>query len=56
QGQAASYFNPLGPLTMPQVVKAQQINDAFQEVLDNPAAEEALSHPALKPLLAQAAS
>ncbi|MEV6118784.1 hypothetical protein AB0L59_41585 [Streptomyces sp. NPDC052109] len=56
QEQAASYFNPLGPLTMPQVVKAQQVNDAFQEVLDNPAAEEALSHPALKPLLAQAAA
>ncbi|MGW1987001.1 hypothetical protein ACWCPJ_31835 [Streptomyces collinus] len=41
---------------MPQVVKAQKINDAFQEVLDDPAAEEALSHPALKPLLAQAAA
>jgi hypothetical protein len=56
QSQAAAYFNPLGPLTMPQVVKAQQVNDAFQEVLDNPAAEEALKHPALKPLLAQAAA
>ncbi|MEU2423492.1 hypothetical protein ABZ619_21135 [Streptomyces sp. NPDC007851] len=56
QEQAASYFNPLGTLTMPQIVKAQNLNTAFQDVLDDPAAEEALAHPALKPLLAQAAA
>ncbi|MFI6360121.1 hypothetical protein ACIBJF_48035 [Streptomyces sp. NPDC050743] len=56
QEQAASYFNPLGSLTMPQVVKAQKLDAAFQEVLDDPTAEEALAHPALKPLLAQAAA
>ncbi|MGW0211820.1 hypothetical protein ACWDZ8_40950 [Streptomyces sp. NPDC003233] len=56
QSQAAAYFNPLGSLTMPQILKAQKLDAAFQEVLDDPAAEEALQHPALKPLLAQAAS
>ncbi|MFE2467794.1 hypothetical protein [Streptomyces mirabilis] len=56
QQQAAAYVNPVGSLTMPEIAKAHQINAAFQEVLDNPAAEEALQHPALKPLLAQAAS
>ncbi len=33
-----------------------ELEQAFQEVLDDPAAEEALQHPALKPLLDQAAS
>ncbi|MGW1887551.1 hypothetical protein [Streptomyces sp. NPDC001970] len=56
QQQAAAYFNPVGSLTMPEIAKAHRINAAFQEVLDDPAAEEALQHPALKPLLAQAAS
>ncbi|MFD7442470.1 hypothetical protein [Streptomyces sp. NPDC059909] len=36
--------------------KARRINAAFQEVLDDPAAEEAPQHPALKQLPAQAAS
>jgi hypothetical protein len=31
------------------------VNAAFQRVLDDPAAEDALAHPALKPLLEQAA-
>ena len=35
--------------------KAQHVDEAFQRVLDNPAAQEALQHPALKPLLEQAA-
>ncbi len=56
QIQAAAYFNPLGALTMPQIAKAKALEQAFQEVLDDPAAEEALQHPALKPLLDQAAS
>lgn len=56
QSQAAAYFNPLGAVTMPQMIRAYQVETAFQEVLDNPAAAEALQHPALKPLLAQAAS
>jgi len=32
------------------------VQHAFQQVLDNPAAEQALKHPALKPLLDQAAT
>jgi hypothetical protein len=55
QTPATSYFNSLNDLTMPQIKKAQRIQQAFQQVLDDPAAEEALKHPALKPLLEQAA-
>jgi predicted type IV restriction endonuclease len=40
---------------MPQIKKAQRLQQAFQKVLDDPDAEEALKHPALKPLLEQAA-
>jgi hypothetical protein len=55
QTPAAAYFNALASLTMPQINKAQRLEEAFQEVLDDPAAAEALQHPALKPLLEQAA-
>jgi hypothetical protein len=40
---------------MPEIVKAQRLQEAFQQVLDDPGAAEALQHPALKPLLEQAA-
>ena len=52
---ATGYFNNLREFTMPEIVKGQAVNAAFQRVLDDPAAEEALAHPALKPLLEQAA-
>ena len=55
QTPATSYFNALNDLTMPQIKKAQRLEQAFQQVLDDPAAQEALQHPALKPLLEQAA-
>jgi hypothetical protein len=55
QTPAAAYFNALSSLTIPQIKKAQHVDEAFQRVLDNPAAQEALQHPALKPLLEQAA-
>lgn len=55
QSPATGYFNNLGDWTMPQIVKAQRLQEAFQQVLDNPGAAEALQHPALKPLLDQAA-
>ena len=55
QTPASTYFNALSDLTMPQIKKAQRLQQAFQQVLDDPAAEEALQHPALKPLLEQAA-
>jgi hypothetical protein len=41
--------------TVKEIRKAQRINDAFQRVLDDPAAEDALRHPALAPLLEEAA-
>jgi tripartite-type tricarboxylate transporter receptor subunit TctC len=42
-------------LTVPQVEKAQRLEQAFRQVLDDPAAQEALQHSDLKPLLEQAA-
>lgn len=41
--------------TVKQIRKAARVDDAFQRVLDDPAAAEALQHPALKPLLDEAA-
>jgi hypothetical protein len=55
QSPATGYFNNLREYTMPEIVKGQRVNAAFQRVLDDPAAEEALAHPALEPLLEQAA-
>ncbi|MFD7442473.1 hypothetical protein [Streptomyces sp. NPDC059909] len=55
-GTRLLWATTFGSLTMPEIAKAHRINAAFQEVLDDPATEEALQHPALKPLLAQAAS
>ena len=54
QVQAAGYFNTLSYVTHPEIQKALKVNQAFQQVLDDPAAAELLKHPALKPLLEQA--
>ena len=43
------------PGTVKEIRKAQRVNEAFQRVLDDPRAAEALLHPALKPLLDEAA-
>jgi len=43
------------PGTVKEIRKAQRVNEAFQRVLDDPQAPEALRHPALKPLLDEAA-
>jgi hypothetical protein len=43
------------PGTVKEIRKAQRVNEAFQRVLDDPAAAEALQHPALQPLLDEAA-
>jgi len=43
------------PGSVKELRKANRVNAAFQQVLDNPAAAEALQHPALAPLLAEAA-
>jgi hypothetical protein len=55
QVPATTYYNTLGDLTMPEIRKAARLYQAFQQVLDDPAAAQALQHPALKPLLEQAA-
>jgi hypothetical protein len=55
QSPACGYFNNLSTWTMPEIDKGMRVQEAFQRVLDDPAAEEALRHPALKPLLEQAA-
>ena len=41
--------------TVKEIRKAERVNAAFQQVLDDPDAEETLGHPALKPLLDEAA-
>ena len=41
--------------TLKQIRKALRVNEAFQQVLDNPAAARTLLQPELKPLLDQAA-
>jgi hypothetical protein len=56
QTPATTYFNALSDFTVPEIRKAQQVSQAFQQVLDDPAAQEALQHPALKPLLEQASN
>jgi hypothetical protein len=55
QSPAAGYFNALSDLTLPQVDRDERVEKAFEQVLDDPAAAEALRHPALKPLLELAA-
>jgi hypothetical protein len=54
QQSAAAYARNYGG-TVKEIRKAQRVSAAFQRVLDHPDAEEALSHPALAPLLAEAA-
>ena len=51
---AAAYQRNYGG-TVKEIRKALRVNEAFQRVLDDPAAGEALQHPALKPLLGEAA-
>ncbi len=41
--------------TVKEIRKAERVNAAFQQVLDDPRAEDALQHSALKPLLDEAA-
>jgi hypothetical protein len=55
QVRALYYFNDLSTLTVPQIKKAQRLELAFQQVLDNPAAAQALQQQPLRPLLEHAA-
>jgi len=54
QVSAGGYARNYGG-TVKEIRKAERVNKAFQQVLDDPAAAEALQHPALKPLLDEAA-
>ena len=54
QQTAAGYARNYGG-TVKEIRRARRVDAAFQRVLDDPAAEEALQHPALAPLLAEAA-
>ena len=56
QAEATAYFDPLGALTLPQVVKAQHLDRTVRQVLGNPSAGEALRSPALEPLLRRISS
>ena len=47
----SSVYTRIYPRTLPEILKGLKVNDAFQKVLDNPAAAKALQDPALKPLL-----
>src|SRR5512133_74537 len=51
---AAAYARNYGG-TVKEIRKAQRVNHAFQQVLDDPEAGAALQQPALKPLLDEAA-
>ena len=54
QVTAAAYAKNYGG-TVKEIRKAQRVNGAFQKALDDPGAGDALVHPALKPLLDEAA-
>ena len=51
---AAAYARNYGG-TVKEIRKAQRVNSAFQKVLDHPQAAELLQHPAMQPLLDEAA-
>ena len=55
QAPASGYWHGLSDTTVPEIRKALSLERAFQQVLNDPAAAQALQHPALKPLLDQAA-
>ena len=54
QVTAAGYARNYGG-TVKEIRKAERVNKAFQQVLDDPDAAQALQHPVLKPLLDEAA-
>jgi hypothetical protein len=54
QRTAAAYARNYGG-TVKEIRKSLRVNEAFQRVLDDPDAGEALQHPALRPLLDEAA-
>ena len=55
QVTAANFYIDYPGVTTKEIKQALRVQTAFQQVLDDPDAAEALQHPALKPLLEQAA-
>ena len=55
QVTASDFMMTYAGVTVPEIQEALRVQSAFQQVLDDPDAAEALQHPALKPLLEQAA-
>ena len=53
--QSAAAYARNYPGTVKEIRKAQRVHAAFQQVLDHPQAAEILQHPALRPLLDEAA-
>jgi hypothetical protein len=56
QTEAFTYVEVIPDMTIQEIAKAQKLMQAFQQVLDNPDAAQALQHPALKPLLDEASA
>lgn len=54
--EAVQFISAYPDASVKQIWKALAVEKAFEQVLDNPAAEQALQAPALKPLLEQAAT
>ncbi len=48
---AAGFFPTFPNVTVRDIQRDEKLRKAFEQVLDHPGAEEALSHPALQPLL-----
>jgi hypothetical protein len=49
--RTSSVYTRIYPRPLTEILKALKVNEAFQKVLDNPAAHKVLQDPALKPLL-----
>ena len=56
QVEASAFGCAYPEVTVKEIWKALDVEEAFEQALDNPGAEQALAHPALKPLLDQAST
>jgi hypothetical protein len=56
QQEASAYISAYPKASVKEIWKALEVQKAFQQVLDDPAAEQAMTAPALHPLLEQAAA
>ena len=54
--EASAFVCAYPEASVKEVWKALEVQKAFQQVLDDPAAEQAMTSPALHPLLEQAAA